>query len=380
MTIQHSKLIVIVLTLCSLFFNSCEEDNVIDDFLNPVPTFSIDQFEQNIIDAFEGNTTGFSYTIALNGQKVAGGAKGHAIVPGTSSEFPNGTVMTEKTRMHIASVTKPITAIALYKALENSTATLNSPFVNYLPSTWIIDPSYNDITLQQLVEHTSGIVAGGTKYEDQKNMLETVEVLANDKNNYEYNNANYSLFRIIIPYIIESNYLQGIENSDSFLSVELIRIFQEYLQNEVASPADVTVKWQNDRDKPTLLYNFDDPTFSPWNTPDYSEGCGAFGLYLSTFDIAAIMAYAKHSNSYLNASSRESFFDNDIGLKTTSGEHGTYLHHGGDWYTSSPRRGMMGTTMIFTNNVEATILINCREGSHGSDGTELKNAFDNAWN
>jgi CubicO group peptidase (beta-lactamase class C family) len=154
LSLLKSALFILVL---SIFWTGCEKDPITDIISNS-PTFDIDQFEENIIDALDGNATGFAYTIAQNGQLYSNGAGGWAVV-GANGANP-GIPQSPDKRMTIASISKTITAVAALRVMEEHNVQLSEPFVNYLPSTWTVDPSLNDVSLEQLLTHTSGIVNG----------------------------------------------------------------------------------------------------------------------------------------------------------------------------------------------------------------------------
>ncbi|MEM6723366.1 MAG: hypothetical protein AAF598_04965, partial [Bacteroidota bacterium] len=127
---------------------------------------------------------------------------------------------------------------------------------------------------------------------------------------------------------------------------------------------------------PTLLYDFDDPS-NPWLPSDYNENCGGFGLYLSANEIMSVLAHARYDNTYLLPQYQELLFEEFMGMKQRTGDHGTYPAHGGDWMSGA--RGMTGVVMTFPIQVDVTLLINSRGGNHPEKYTIVREAFDNAW-
>ncbi|MEO1438537.1 MAG: serine hydrolase, partial [Bacteroidota bacterium] len=183
-------------------FASCEQTETVapsDQILNPGPQFNIDKFEQNLIEAMEGNATGWAYSISKNGNKYADGAGGDAVVAvrgqGQISQSPNR-------RMQIASISKPITAIAFYKACAEVGMVVETPIHFYLPQSWDVHESVEQITFGDLLRHRSGFTSGGNDYEGLREMVET-GINPSDYGDYDYLNANYGLFRIIIPHMLQ---------------------------------------------------------------------------------------------------------------------------------------------------------------------------------
>jgi CubicO group peptidase (beta-lactamase class C family) len=65
--------------------------------------------------------------------------------------------MTTNAIFHMASVSKPFTATAIMQLVENKRMKLDDPVVRYLPYFKLDDPRYKDITIKQMLMHTSGI-------------------------------------------------------------------------------------------------------------------------------------------------------------------------------------------------------------------------------
>lgn len=68
-----------------------------------------------------------------------------------------GAPVTGQTRMPIASVSKPFTALAVMQLVEAGKVSLDGPVRDYLPGFRIADPRGSAITVRQLLDQTSGI-------------------------------------------------------------------------------------------------------------------------------------------------------------------------------------------------------------------------------
>ena len=58
---------------------------------------------------------------------------------------------------HMASVSKPFSATAIMQLVEKGKMQLNDPLIKYLPYFKLDDPRYKEITIKQMLMHTSGI-------------------------------------------------------------------------------------------------------------------------------------------------------------------------------------------------------------------------------
>jgi CubicO group peptidase (beta-lactamase class C family) len=65
--------------------------------------------------------------------------------------------MTVESIFHMASVSKPFSATAIMQLVEKGKMKLDDPLVHYLPYFKLDDPRYKDITIKQMLTHTSGI-------------------------------------------------------------------------------------------------------------------------------------------------------------------------------------------------------------------------------
>lgn len=361
-----------------MILSGCEKDpltapggNVFQDL---GPSFNIDKFEQNLQEALDGNVTGYTYSISKNGVKYTDGANGHAVVPDANGR--GGIDQSPDKRMTIASISKTMTAIAFYKVCEEVGMVVETPIKWYIPQSWDVHETMEDVTFGDLLRHESGIREGGSSYTSLREIVETGVNPAHKGNNY-YLNANYAFFRVIIPHILHYSDMYEIKDDHDLLETETADIFREYMQDEVFSPISVNnVKWTPDNTNPTLCYNYDDES-DPWLTGDYNLTAGPYGLYLSANNVLNAFAHAKYDNDYLAPQYRDLLLNEGMGTKKKYGDHGLYPSHGGDW--KSGGRGMTGLVMSFPNNVEASLLINCRNGDISNKYTVMIEAFDNAW-
>ncbi len=121
---------------------------------------------------------------------------------------------------NIASLTKSLTAVGIMKLMENGEMTLETPISTYFPN---FIPEYaNQITIQHLLNNSSGIQANIGRVDDQGNGLmpeineiSIGELFAKFKDAklnfepgtaYEYNNFNYLLLANIIEKVSGKSY------------------------------------------------------------------------------------------------------------------------------------------------------------------------------
>lgn len=68
-----------------------------------------------------------------------------------------GTRVTENSIFCVASISKPFVASAVMQLVEQGVLNLDSPMVKYVPYFRLADEPYKQITLRQMLSHTSGM-------------------------------------------------------------------------------------------------------------------------------------------------------------------------------------------------------------------------------
>ena len=165
--------------------------------------------ENNIDDLFESysyyNRFIGSVLISKDNQIIYEKSFGYA---DTDGHIKN----TEKSIFSIASLTKSLTAVGVMKLVEDGKLTLDTPISNYFPG---FMPDYsNDITIQHLLNNSSGMEANIGRIDDngnglmpEKTLISLDELLTKFKDSklkfkpgtgYDYNNFGYLLLANII--------------------------------------------------------------------------------------------------------------------------------------------------------------------------------------
>jgi CubicO group peptidase (beta-lactamase class C family) len=345
-------------------------------------TFSLDKFEQNIIAKYGPQTTGYSYAISQNDAVVRYGAGGKAR-QGTK----DGNVSyTPETRQELASVSKFVTAIAVCKILAAQGKTLNEKVVDYLPTNWKIHASHNNLNFRQLLSHKSGFNMESRSFDSLQKMM-TQPRGDTGKN---YNNANYALCRVILPYMYFGKNNYQFDELQDLTETSTATDFRIIIREQIMQPAGLQYWNQVDfkdwvhpggSDIFCRYYLWSDPSEpSTGNSDDYLIS-GSRGLTLSTYEVAQILtAYEK--KQLVN----ESWIDNmkaqlcgfDGG---SNGAHGTYYWKNGG-LTSGDGTGCETIIMIFPNGVRVSVNANSNRfkgDSFVSNSDNMVECFDDAW-
>lgn len=349
-------------------------------------TFNLDKFEQNIKDTYGAQTVGFSYAIAVGETIKRYGAMGNARLTVDGLE-----TYTSETRQEIFSVNKFFTAMAVLKALQLKGKTPDELITPYLPASWTIHNDYKTLTFRQLLAHQSGFPMENRTYDSLKFMM----TLKQGSTARSYNNANFALCRILLPYIVKGKaFFQNI-NQDETLDKTTAGIFLEQMRELVLKPAGLTY-WNKVDFKDwnhqglasypyTRYYNKSDAKVpSDENSDDLIIAAGSRGLTLSAYEVVQVMiAFEQQkivsANLVTMMKNEGCGFD---GVGGWPGVNGKYFWKNGG---GSNGRGAGGESIIMIfpiNNVMVNINCNSNrkpDDSFVSDPSNIAKAYDNAW-
>lgn len=363
----------------SFIFTACSEDPITNIQSNE-PVFNIDKFEQNIRTNLRGQTVGYVYAINQNGQLKKSGDSGFArtSLDGQLDQSPTK-------RMNIASITKPITAVAIFQLLERRNLTVDSLIAPWLPPTWVLGPGVDTLKFRDLMSQRSGLNSVNANFNGTLSFNAMRDSIASGVVNpptYNYLNLNFALFRVIIPALWKG--LPGAPAISEINATSASFFYRFYVQQEIMDKMGVTNAdcVPSTITPETLFYTFG------VNTPgvsfgDWSMICGGGGWYLSAVDLAAFMAYIRYDNTMLSQASRDLMDNSSLGWQPPrTGDHGLYMYHSGaiGSTTGAGNTGnMTGLVMKFPNNVEAVLMVNSDINGGQSSRDLLIQAYDDAW-
>ncbi len=178
-------------------------------------------FEAIVAEAREAaESPGLSAAVAVNGEIVWTGASGLA-------DIENGVPATADSVYRIASISKPIAAVAIMQLAEQESIALDAPVQETFP---VFPEKEYPVTLRHLLTHTSGIRHYNPGEFDMKERFDTIEaaieifkddpLLFEPDTDYSYSTYAYNL-------------LAGVVESASGMS------FEQYMQVNVWGPAEM---------------------------------------------------------------------------------------------------------------------------------------------
>lgn len=143
----------------------------------------------------------------LAGAEVAVVKDGEVLHTGAYGES-RGAATTTDTPMATGSVGKHMTSFALLQLVDDGEVALDDPVVEHLPEFELADDRYTDITIRQLLSHTSGmpsptIVEPAADLSEGVERLQDWELQSEPGAQYTYSNMNYHVAGRLIETVAE---------------------------------------------------------------------------------------------------------------------------------------------------------------------------------
>jgi CubicO group peptidase (beta-lactamase class C family) len=319
---------------------------------------SLGDFRDKLRQRLDGQVVGYSFSLQKNGTVINGSG-------GKAKRGADGNVdMSAATRIYTASVTKNLTAIGVLQLLRSHNLGISSKISPFLPGDWAQGPGIKDLTFEDLLRHRSGL---GQKYQslsdaDKKKWTKDWDGLkfivqkgTSSDRSADYENANFGLFRVIIPALWKaSGDHPGIgpivESSAGFWYVS-------YMQNHVFKPLgieSVTCRPQSAYPN-TLAYVSPSSKESGASTALALKDCGGQGgLHLSSSELRRIEWTLATTEELLPASWRNLMDQKGLGWDSYS--NGIYQKNGA--LTFSGGRRVETCVSKFPGPVVATLVVN----------------------
>jgi CubicO group peptidase (beta-lactamase class C family) len=315
-------------------------------------------------DTLRGRDVGYAFSIFEGEQLIvekSGGFKSKTNDPeGQKSFLPT-------TKMHVASMTKTLTAMAFLKVAAQKNLRTTDRIAPYLPPSWAKGSNIDLITFGDLLTHRSGIVGLGSNCANgsfSENIYGGLKRLVakgiGNKGNYCYQNANFGLFRVLIPSILGYKFTGNDATDDSETQKRFLAFLQTEIFEKVGIKDAITTYPTGD---PTYTYSLPaTSTQRGWNPGEFSQTLGGYGMYLTAREATQIYASALSGSSdkILVAAQADSILIKNLGCYKATATLGTFYYHDGWWYSSlsTMGQGLRTIWMKLPNNLTCVLFVN----------------------
>jgi CubicO group peptidase (beta-lactamase class C family) len=271
--------------------------------------------------------------------------------------------------MHIASVSKLITAIALTKLLDAKGISYDAAIIDYLPTYWQKGQNIDKITFRHLMTHRSGFSTGGSS-SDYAFMKGKVAAGVMNVGQYDYENMNFGLGRILIA-VINGNIAKDahpqfpfIQNwPDIFWDVVTISAYKKYVEDNVFKPAGVSGPTLDHPGADALAYTFP-VSGNGWNSGDLQSMSGGAAWHMSVNQLLNVMGTFRRKGTIMSNAKAQAMLDagfgiDVVGMNTPAGK----LYNKNGLWRDGSLRTEQSLAYFLPEGMELVVLTNSPVGS-----------------
>jgi CubicO group peptidase (beta-lactamase class C family) len=336
------------------------------------PRLDVNAFGAAVHEALKDSVASYMLQLRQNGQTVLNLQWNWARVPQDGGLGWGG-----ERRMHVASVSKLITAMAMVRVLHEQGVSVDAPIVGYLPAYWMVGPNVGQITFRHLLTHRSGIRAPGraTDYWTMRGVVQNgVQASLIDGSCADglcYQNANFALMRILIPVLNGANrQFMGATPVpmgpapaliDQLWDVFSVASYADYVAKKVFQPAGVSGPRLETMPVDALAYRF--PVVNPgWNSGNLRSVAGGAGWVMSVEEVLRVMNAYRRGGGIVPSAVAEQALDARFGIDLREQTAAGWLYNkNGRWSsgaTPAEWRSEQSLAYFLPQNMELVVFTN----------------------
>jgi CubicO group peptidase (beta-lactamase class C family) len=325
-------------------------------------SFDTDGFVADLNAALANNTVGYDMQLRHHGQPIAAAQVNWAKRPADGSES-----WAQSVRMHIASCSKLITAIAMTRTLAAHNLPASTKIIDYLPAYWVKGSNIDKITFAQLMTHTSGfrVTGSDTFYPIMKAQV-GAGVTVSNLGQYSYQNMNFSLCRILLPVMngtVPADTTFPPPFQDQFWDFATINAYAGYVAQYLFQPAGVAGPTFTHPDPDALAYGF--PAGAAWNSGDLTSDCGGTSWHMSVDDLLDVMGCFRRQGTILASAAAQNMLDASFGIDLIESTNLGTLYNKNGWWGAGSGQVEQSLAYFLPRDMELVVLANSPIGTQG---------------
>lgn len=381
---MKNKLQILLPLFCAvILITSCKKTSA-NKVADNGPAFSLDKFDAELKASIApSGAVGWTYIINQNGLFAKGGGFGKMR---NTADGPRN--MTVNSKINLASVSKFITAIGVMQLLERRNMDPSAKIGPWLPASWSQGTGVSSISFSELLTHNSGLNSSNTNFPQTLcySCLRSVisQGVTKPLKPNDYLNANYALFRILIPSLWRG--LDDAPNISPILdSAATENLYIQYMQEKVFEPVGLTnIDCEPEtRSVSTMYYMTSDGDVTPgvW-FGSWKSLSGGGGFYMTAMELARLLAYYRHTEVLMPKSQRTIMDNMRFGFERVDPDrelHGTYLPKNGS-ISDGNGRGVVTQLVLFPNGIEVIVMFNSQNMVFAGGETSIRRAIYDAYN
>jgi CubicO group peptidase (beta-lactamase class C family) len=315
-------------------------------------------------NALKDVVAGYVAQLRQSGQILFTNAWQYAKRPQDGSEW-----WTPDVQMHVASVSKLMTAMAMMVLLRDNNISPDAQIIDYLPDYWVKGPNIEYIVFRNLFNHTSGLSAYYLiDFEIMKSAI-AGGINLDDLGQYNYQNLNYGLCRMLLA-IINGNISKGavfpLGYTDNLWDLVTITAYEAYLQAKVFGPSGVVGATLDHPPACALAYRGPDDTGPGWDSGPLLGSCGCDGWHLSVNQLLDVMGEFRRGGGILTPAAAQAMLDNGFGVDSFGNSAlpaalttpaGNVYCKPGDWHDPN-NQDEQSLAFFLPEDMELVVLVN----------------------
>jgi CubicO group peptidase (beta-lactamase class C family) len=327
----------------------------------PTPHLDVNGFADDLHAALRNSVTGYEMRMRRNGQTIYTLQWNWAQTPSDSS-----LAWSQNRRMHVASISKFITAMALTRLLDSQGIDYNTPIISYLPDYWQTGSNIGGITFAHLMNHRSGIVTGTNSDASFSRMKSLIAAgVSNPGQGSGYANVNFALCRILIATIagyIDTSANFG-PNNDLMWDWVTVSAYSNYVRDNVFTPAGVSGPSLANTANSARAYRWND-NGSGWDSGNMMGQAGGAAWHIAPDELLDVVGEFRRGGGIVSQSRAREILNASYGLNSAvngnSSAAGRFYFKPGKWTRNGQTEQAL--VMVLPEQIEVVIFVNSAIG------------------
>lgn len=335
------------------------------------PSLDIALFSDTLHAALKTKVRGYSMVVRKNDALAA-----HVIWDYAKSPGDGNKAWTIDTRMHVASVSKLLTAITIVDLLHEKGISVDAKIGPFLPDDWSVGTNVADITFRDLMTHRSGFASDDSDGSFPAMKREVARNVPKNPENH-YANVNFSLLRVLgatIAGAITPDTRWDAEVNDAMWDIASTQWFLSRVNTKILAPSGVAAMSPIPSGNAALAYasRTDD---DGWNSGDVTTQLGGVGFRLSPNDVAKVLGSFRRGGKIVPEAVATAAIEGMLGLdKKVETDAGPIRCKKGGWGSNGDAEKSIAYFM--PGNVEVVLFVN---SPIGADDASIRLTVDNAY-
>ena len=349
------------------------------------PKLNVAKFGEAVHGAFKDNVRGYALGLRKNGQPVL-----TLIWEWARSPTQGSKGWTLDTKMHVASVSKLMTAIIATKMLDERNLSVDSKIGNYIPTYWNEGNNSNDITFRELLTHRAAFTVYDGDYRSFKGQIEA-GVSSSSADGLDYTNGTFSLVRVLAATMtggvarnatFEPPFPMSSANAalfnDAMWDIKSTAAFLSYAQSKVFTPSGVADVSAVPSANGAYAYALKGDN-EGWNSGDVTGQLGGAGFRLSVNEVLNVMGTFRRKGTIVSPAKAKAAIEAKLGIdQEIDTPAGKIYNKNGAWRTGKSTTDDIEQSVAFflQEDMECVVLVN---GWIGSQQASLRNTIRDAY-